>query len=111
MAIMQNDSIMIRDLPLEERPREKLKSLGAGALTNAELLAILIRMGNKNESAVQLATRILARGGSLRNLPDLSLEDLQENRGIGPDKAYLIHWYNLTHTAKKIRLDQILQAV
>lgn len=87
---MQNDSIMIRDLPLEERPREKLKTLGAGALTNAELLAILIRTGNKNESAVQLATRILARGGSLRNLPDLSLEDLQENRGIGPDKAVTI---------------------
>lgn len=87
---MQNDSIMIRDLPLEERPREKLKSLGAGALTNAELLAILIRTGNKNESAVQLATRILARGGSLRNLPDLSLEDLQESRGIGPDKAVTI---------------------
>jgi len=90
MAIMQNESIMIRDLPLEERPREKLKTLGPGALTNAELLAILIRTGNKNESAVQLATRILTRGGGLRNLPDLSLEDLQENRGIGPDKAVTI---------------------
>lgn len=87
---MQNESIMIRDLPLEERPREKLKTLGPGALTNAELLAILIRTGNKNESAVQLATRILTRGGGLRNLPDLSLEDLQENRGIGPDKAVTI---------------------
>ncbi len=87
---MQNESIMIRDLPLEERPREKLKTLGPEALTNAELLAILIRTGNKNESAVQLATRILTRGGGLRNLPDLSLEDLQENRGIGPDKAVTI---------------------
>jgi DNA repair protein RadC len=87
---MHNESIMIRDLPLEERPREKLKTLGAEALTNAELLAILVRTGNSNESAVQLATRILSRGGGLKNLPYLSLEDLQENKGIGPDKAVTI---------------------
>jgi len=87
---MKNDYIMIKDLPLEERPREKLKGLGTGALSNAELLAILIRSGNKNESAVQLATRILTQSGGLRNLPDLSLEDLQLNKGIGPDKAVMI---------------------
>jgi DNA repair protein RadC len=87
---MQNDSIMIRDLPFEERPREKLKTLGAGALSNAELLAILLRVGSRNESAVQVATRILARGGGLRKLPELSLEELQENKGIGPDKAVMI---------------------
>ena len=87
---MQDEAIMIRDLPLEERPREKLKSLGAAALSNAELLAILLRSGSRNESAVQMASRILARVGGLRNLPDLSLEDLQENKGIGPDKAVTI---------------------
>ncbi len=87
---MENDCIMIKDLPLEERPREKLKALGTGALSNAELLAILIRSGNKHESAVQLATRILTQSGGLRNLPDLSLEDLQLNKGIGPDKAVMI---------------------
>lgn len=87
---MENESVMIKDLPLEERPREKLKTLGAGALSNAELLAILIRVGNKNESAVQLATKIIARGGGLRSLPDLSLEDLQQIKGIGPDKAVMI---------------------
>lgn len=87
---MQDEAIMIRDLPLEERPREKLKTLGAAALSNAELLAILLRSGSRNESAVQMASRILARVGGLRNLPDLSLEDLQENKGIGPDKAVTI---------------------
>ncbi len=87
---MQDEAIMIRDLPLEERPREKLRTLGAGALSNAELLAILLRSGSRNESAVQMASRILARVGGLRNLPDLSLEDLQENKGIGPDKAVTI---------------------
>jgi DNA repair protein RadC len=87
---MPEDSIMIRDLPSEERPREKLKNLGAAALTNAELLAILLRVGTRQESAVQVATRILARGGGLRNLPHLSLEELQENKGVGPDKAVMI---------------------
>lgn len=87
---MENEWITIKDLPPEERPREKMKNLGPAALSNAELLAILIRVGNKNESAVQLATRILARSGGLRNLPDQSLEDLQENKGIGPDKAVMI---------------------
>lgn len=87
---MSNDSIMIRDLPPEERPREKLKNLGAGALSNAELLAILLRVGNRDQSAIQVAMKVLARGGGLRNLPGLSLEELQENKGIGPDKAVMI---------------------
>ncbi|HED24649.1 MAG TPA: hypothetical protein ENN91_05935, partial [Firmicutes bacterium] len=87
---MQNSPILIKDLPSEERPREKLKMLGAEALSNAELLAILLRTGHRSESAVQLATRILAGGGGLRRLPDLTLEDLQEFKGIGPDKAVTI---------------------
>ncbi|MCJ7806877.1 MAG: DNA repair protein RadC [Clostridia bacterium] len=87
---MSNDSIMIKDLPFEERPREKLKTLGSRALSNAELLAILLRTGSRNESAIQIATRILSQSGSLRNLPNLSLEELQENKGIGPDKAVTI---------------------
>ncbi len=87
---MQNDAIMIRDLPLEERPREKLMNHGAETLSNAELLAILLRVGSQNESAVQVATRVLTQCGGLRNLPDLALEDLQKNKGIGPDKAVTI---------------------
>lgn len=87
---MQNDAIMIRDLPLEERPREKLMNHGAEALSNAELLAILLRVGSQNESAVQVATRVLTQSGGLRNLPDLAIEDLQKNKGIGPDKAVTI---------------------
>ncbi len=87
---MLNDTVMIKDMPYEERPREKLKALGAGSLSNAELLAILIRSGNRHESSVQVATRILSGGGGLRNLPDLTLEELQQYRGIGPDKAVTI---------------------
>ena len=87
---MDSESIKIKDLPLEEGPREKLKALGSEVLSNAELLAILIRTGYKRESAVQVATRIITQSGGLRNLPDLSLEDLQEFKGIGPDKAVMI---------------------
>ncbi len=87
---MTNDSIMIRDLPFEERPREKLMTLGAGSLSNAELLAILIRAGTRQESALQVATRLLSKSGGLRNLPNLTLEDLEENRGIGPAKAVMV---------------------
>ncbi len=87
---MENESITIKDMPLEERPREKLIAMGANALSNAELLAILLRVGSRTESAVQLATRIITRSGGLRNLPNLSLEDLQENKGIGPDKAVTV---------------------
>lgn len=82
--------VMIKDLPLEERPREKLKALGPAALSNAELLAILIRTGYRQESAVQVATRILTRGGGLRHLPELGLSELVQTKGIGPDKAVTI---------------------
>ncbi len=83
----EENRLMIRDLPTEERPREKLKALGAEALSNAELLAILLRTGSDRESALQLAVRLLSLGGGLRELPGLSLEDLQELRGVGPAKA------------------------
>ena len=51
---------MIRDLPQGERPRERLRELGAGALSNSELIAILLRTGVKGESVLNLATRLLS---------------------------------------------------
>lgn len=86
----EENQLLIRDLPCEERPREKLLMLGAGALSNAELLAILLRSGSARESAVQLAVRLLSRSGGLRFLPDLSLEEMEEIKGVGPAKAIQI---------------------
>ncbi|MBS3943790.1 MAG: DNA repair protein RadC [Dethiobacter sp.] len=86
----QGERLMIKDLPLEERPREKLKQLGTEALSNSELLAVLLRTGSKSESALQLAARLLSRSGGLRALPDLSLEEMEEIRGLGPAKAVMI---------------------
>jgi DNA repair protein RadC len=90
MQVAKEEGLTIKDLPLEERPREKLKKLGAGALSNAELLAILLRTGVQNESAVHLAARLLSRSGGLRALPDISLEEMEEIKGVGPVKAVLI---------------------
>jgi DNA repair protein RadC len=79
--------IRIQDLPKNERPRERLAELGADALRNAELIAILLRTGTKGRSAVQIAEELVTRFGKLRALADASLDDLCETDGIGRDKA------------------------
>ena len=82
----------IKDLPTDERPRERLIELGASALSPAELLAILIGSGNPEETAVQLMQRVLSDcGGSLKVLSRLSLVDLTKRyKGLGPAKAVTI---------------------
>lgn len=81
-------SYTIKDLPLSERPREKLYSLGVEALSNVELLAIIIRTGTVEDSAIDLARHILSldeRG--IAHLADVTLEELIQIKGIGHSKA------------------------
>jgi len=80
-------ALLIKDLPQEERPRERLASLGAEALRNAELIAILLRTGLKGTSAIQVAEQLLQRYPSLDELARASLSDLSKTKGIGRDKA------------------------
>ena len=80
-------NLLIRELPSEERPRERLAALGAEALRTAELLAILLRTGMKGVSAVQVADQLMQRFGSLDRLACASLDELQQTKGIGRDKA------------------------
>ena len=61
-------SVMIRDLPADERPRERLERYGAGALGIPELLAIILRVGNPRVSALQLAQQLVSRYSGLRGL-------------------------------------------
>lgn len=84
-----NKITMVRDLPVKERPREKLLFCGAAALSNAELLAILLHTGTKEESVLDLAERILAenRSAGIAALANLSVASLQKIRGIGKAKA------------------------
>ncbi|MDB6064836.1 MAG: radC [Pedosphaera sp.] len=80
-------SIRIQDLPESERPRERLVAHGADALKNSELIAILLRTGMKGVSAIQVAEQLLQKFGTLDNLSRAGLQDLQQIKGIGRDKA------------------------
>jgi DNA repair protein RadC len=80
----------LRELPLDERPREKMLQRGADSLSHAELLAILLRTGSARETAVGLAGKILKECGSLRNLVSMSVEEITRIKGIGPVKAIQI---------------------
>ncbi|NTU73737.1 DNA repair protein RadC [Candidatus Roizmanbacteria bacterium] len=77
----------VRDLPLEERPRERLQAHGAQALSMQELLAIVLGRGISGESVLNTAQRILTTFSPLSNLSIASLEDLQVIKGIGKAKA------------------------
>ncbi|HRG02690.1 MAG TPA: DNA repair protein RadC [Paludibacteraceae bacterium] len=83
--------LTIRDWAEDDRPREKLLNKGAAALSDAELFAILIGSGNKNESAVELCKRILGDNhNNLNELARLSIVDLAKYKGIGEAKAISI---------------------
>jgi len=79
--------LTLKELPPDERPRERLLRRGAEALTDAELLAIIIRDGTPQESALDLARRLLHTHRSLRALSEISLAELCKVRGIGPARA------------------------
>lgn len=82
-----SDSISIHDMPGNERPRERLMQHGANALSNAELLAIILRTGTTQENVLHLAERILARYQGLQGLAQTSPEELQQVAGLGEAKA------------------------
>ena len=77
----------MREVHVSERPRERFIRQGAESLSNQELLAILIRTGTKNESALTLANRILIQFEKLHGLKQATLEELTEIKGMGEAKA------------------------
>lgn len=82
-----NNHVRIKDLPEQERPRERLAAHGTDGLSSADLIAILLRTGTKGISAIQIAEKMLQRFGSLEVLARASLDDLRSFSGIGRDKA------------------------
>lgn len=85
------EKLNITDWDADERPREKLAARGAEALSDAELLAILIGSGNTSETAVDLMRRILSEcGGTLTQLSRKSIEELMGYNGVGEAKAITI---------------------
>ena len=79
--------IKIREMPQEERPREKLAAHGAAALTDPELIAILLRTGVVGANAVEVGRELLNRYGSLAGLSRCTVDELARIRGVGFAKA------------------------
>ena len=77
----------IMDLHELDRPRERLASLGPQALTNAELIAILLRVGVKGENAVEVGQRLLNKFGGLTGLHRAPFAELKKQHGLGDAKA------------------------
>lgn len=91
MENVNKPSTSIKNWAIDDRPREKLLTKGAEALSNAELLAILINNGSKNKSAVELAKEILKLGhDNLNELGKLSLTDFKKVKGIGEAKSITV---------------------
>ncbi|WP_164668476.1 RadC family protein [Virgibacillus doumboii] len=87
---MTTSTIMIKDVPKEDRPRERLIKLGSSNLSNQELLAILLGSGTKDESVMTLSNRVLMHFEGLNLLKDATIEELTAIKGIGTAKGVLL---------------------
>jgi DNA repair protein RadC len=77
----------VRELPSNERPRERLQHFGAGALSQAELLAIILRTGSRGDNALELANKLLSKYGGLPGLVRADFRELCAERGMGEAKS------------------------
>ena len=84
---LPKNGFTIKELPKEERPRERLLKKGSKFLSTAELLALIISTGSRKRTAVELAKDLLSNFGGLKGIIDLSCEELKEIKGIGTAKA------------------------
>src|SRR5690625_7547021 len=82
--------IRMKDVPKEERPRERLLQLGESQLTNQELLAILLGSGTKNESVMDIANRLLIHFEGIKLLEHATIEEITSIKGIGKVKGVTI---------------------
>lgn len=80
----------LKDIPNEEKPRERLLKNGVNSLSNEELISILIGTGTRNESVKELSTNILSKIKNINNLKDLTINELTSINGVGKAKALTI---------------------
>lgn len=80
-------SLTIHEMPQQDRPREKLARLGASALSDSELIAILLRTGIPGSNAIEVARTLLSRFQSLGGLARCSVKEIASIKGVGPAKA------------------------
>lgn len=77
----------LNDLPLSERPRERLAQHGANTLSSTELLALILGRGTRGEPVMMIAQKLISQFGSLEKIAEASVEDLQKTKGLGVAKA------------------------
>ncbi|WP_438319126.1 RadC family protein [Sporosarcina sp. FA9] len=87
MTVDLHAGMMIRDVHLADRPRERLIRQGAESLSNQELIAILLRSGSKKESVLVLANRVLSSFDKIQDLKNATIEEFMTINGIGEAKA------------------------
>lgn len=99
--------LRIRELPKQEMPRERLSTLGAGALSDSELIAILLSTGMKGMNVLDLSRNLVAKYGSLAALSRCSVQELQRTPGIGNAKGVqLAAAFELGHRLSRERITQ-----
>ena len=90
MTTNQTGSPRIQDMPIDQRPREKLARLGPASLDNAELMALFISSGIKGRSAIEVGRDLIARYGSMGALGGLPVDELTKVKGLGRAKASIL---------------------
>ena len=95
----------IKTWPEDDRPREKLLKKGAGALSNSELLAILLRTGTQGTSAIDLARKILKKFGTFRNMSHTDSRDWKDIKGLGGAK--IAHIQAALEIGRRYREDDV----
>ena len=109
---MKEKHYTIKELPTKERPYEKCEQFGAACLSDAELLAVIIRTGSREKTSIELSQHILAECGGFLGIHNRSLQQLRKIKGIGKVKAIQITCIGelskriaMTHKEERIKLD------
>jgi DNA repair protein RadC len=100
--------LSIKEWAIDDRPREKMIKKGIDAVSNAELIAILFGTGTRNESAVELARKLLDLvGNNINELAKLSIKDLKQIKGIGEAKAVTV--LTALELGKRRKIEQVIE--
>ena len=103
------NNILIKDIPISERPRERLVRYGAKNLSNEELISIILKTGTKEVSVKDLSTSILSKYSDISNLKDLEINNLLNIKGIGKVKA--IELIAAIELGRRVYLDKNIDSV
>lgn len=99
----------IKDMPLHERPLERMKKVGVKNISDEELLSIVLKTGTIQTSVKELSTQILAKIKKLSNLEKITFKELKEIKGIGESKASLI--LAVIEIAKRMKIEEDINTI